>query len=102
MSSFNQSSLRSKEFSKSPWSLANILRSVDNFGLPIPSFNLKGKTHAKTWIGGLLTAMILTLTLAYAVQKLHAVFTGSDPTININIKAQHYDNINGIDLSEAN
>ena len=56
-----------KQFSESPWFFANVLRSIDNFGQPPPSFNLKGKTHFTTWIGGLLTAMILTLTLAFAI-----------------------------------
>ena len=54
------------EFSQSPYSLTNRLLSIDNFGLPIPSFNLKGKTHINTWVGGLLSAIIFTITLAYA------------------------------------
>ena len=73
--------------SQSPYSLTNRLRSIDNFGLPIPSFNLKGKTHMTTWVGGLLSAIILAITLAYAIQKLHTLYLGLDPTINENIKA---------------
>ena len=64
----NSNKLSNAEFSKSPYSLANKLRSIDNFGLPIPSFNLKGETHVTTWIGGLLSAMIKAITLAYATQ----------------------------------
>ena len=58
--------LSQSEFSKSPYSLGNKLRSIDNFGLPIPSFNLKGETRVTTWVGGLLSAMIKAITLAYA------------------------------------
>ena len=57
-----------KEFNKSPYNLTNILHSIDIFGMPIPSFNLKGKSHITTWLGGLLSAMIMGTTLAYATQ----------------------------------
>ena len=76
--------------------------SIDNFGLPIPSFNLKGKTHITTWVGGLLSAMIFTITLAYATQKLHALYLGLDPTINENIKAKYFSAENGLNINLAN
>ena len=78
------------------------MRYVDSFGAPIPSFNLRGETHATTRIGGFLTVSILTLTLAFAVQTLFAIFTGSDPTINRNIKTGHYDDEIGLNLNSAN
>ena len=91
-----------KEFSQSPYSLTNRLLSIDNFGLPIPSFNLKGKTHITTWVGGLLSAMIFTITLAYATQKLHALYLGLDPTINENIEAKYFSDENGLNINLAN
>ena len=90
------------EFSQSPYSLTNRLLSIDNFGLPIPSFNLKGKTHITTWVGGLLTAIIKVVTLAYATQKLHALYLGLNPTINENIQANYFGKENGYNLNQAN
>ena len=87
------------EFSKSPYSLGNSLRSIDNFGLPIPSFNLKGKTHITTWAGGLLSALIMAITLAFAIQKLYALYLGLDPTINENIQANYYGEENGLNIN---
>ena len=54
-------------FTQSKWYLGNVFRSLDNFGSPIPAFNLKGNKEVTTIAGGLLSATILTLTLAYAV-----------------------------------
>ena len=59
--------MASKAFSSSRWNLGNRLRSLDSFGAPIPSFNVKGKSHATTRIGGFLTVFIFTLTLAFGV-----------------------------------
>ena len=98
----NSNELPLTEFSQSPYSLANSLRSIDNFGLPIPSFNLKGKTHITTWVGGLLTAMIKAITLAYATQKLYALYLGLDPTINENIQANYFGKETGFNLNKAN
>ena len=82
--------------------MTNKLRSIDSFAAPIPSFNLKGETHVATWYGGFISAIIFTVTLAFAIQKLHSIFAGSDPNINENIKAEHYDSEKGLDLSQAN
>ena len=45
--------------------------------------------------------MILTLTLAYAVQKLFAVFERTDPTINEYIEANYYSKENGLSIKES-
>ena len=79
-----------------------MFRSLDNFGSSIPAFNLKGKDKVTTIAGGLLTSMILTLTLAYAVQNLFAVFERSDPTINENEIAKFYNNDYGLNIRESN
>ena len=46
--------------------------------------------------------MILTLTLAYAVQTLFAVFERSDPTINENVLPDFYSSDFGLDFRESN
>ena len=58
-----------------------MLHNIDIFGQSIPSFNLKGKGELTTVVGGLLSATIFTLTLAFAIQKMYALAEGTDPTI---------------------
>ena len=94
-----QNEISLTDHSQSPYSLTNRLSAIDNFGEPIPSFNLKGKTHMTTWVGGLLSAIILTITLAYATQKLHALYLGLDPTINENIQTNYFGKENGLNLN---
>ena len=75
---------------------------MDKFGQVIPSFNLKGKTHINTYMGGLLTAMILTITLAYAIQTFGELIMGSDPQIYENFKAEYYGSHHGFNISDSN
>ena len=55
-----------------------------------------------TWVGGLLSAIIKVITLAYATQKLHALYLGLDPTINENIQANYFGEENGLHIKQAN
>ena len=32
-----------KQFKESPWYIGNFMRDIDNFGQPLPTFNIKGK-----------------------------------------------------------
>ena len=68
----------------------------------MPTFNLRGKEKVTTIAGGLLTSFILTLTMAYAIQKLFSIYEKSDPTININIDAGVYSKDNGLDIKKNN
>ena len=52
--------------------------------------------------GGLLSVFILTLTLAYAIQKLYAIFERSDPTINENTEINFYDKGVGLNINNSN
>ena len=86
----NRNENKDTAFSKSKWHMGNVLHYLDSFGSPMPTFNLKGKDKVTSIAGGLLTAFILTLTLAYAIQKLFAIYEKSDPNININTDAKYY------------
>ena len=66
------------------------------------TFNLKGKDKVTTIAGGLTTAFILTLTIAYAIQKLFAIYEKSDPTINLNFDAKYYSKDHGLDIKKSN
>ena len=72
----------SKKFDESPYHIANFLRSIDRFGQPVPTFNIKGTNKVKTACGGVLSAVIMTFALAYFTIKFEALFKGADPVIN--------------------
>ena len=77
-----QSKVPSKRFDESPYHITNFLRSIDRFGHPVPTFNIKGTYKIKTAFGGFLTALIMTFALGYFTIKLEALFKGADPVIN--------------------
>ena len=54
---------------KPSWHIGNRLQEIDFFGKEIPSFNLKGETHIKTKVGGLVSVIILITTLIYTGMK---------------------------------
>ena len=64
------------------WKIGAIVKSIDGFGQEIPSFNLKGETRVNTLFGGVITVLILSLTLAYAVLKGIHLLKRTNPTIN--------------------
>ena len=43
---------------------------MDNFGKEYPAFNIGGGTRHVTAFGGIVSALILTLTLSYATIKM--------------------------------
>ena len=77
-----QSEVPSKRFDESPYHITNFLRSIDRFGHPVPTFNIKGTNKIKTAFGGVLTALIMTFALGYFIIKFEALFKGADPVIN--------------------
>ena len=55
-------------------------------------------------IGGVLTGIVLILTLVYFIVKVEALIDGSDPIINQNTIFDHYSTteLGGLDLFAAN
>ena len=68
-------------FWESPYSVKTFLREIDIFGQKIPTFNIKGKDRVQTAIGGILTALIISVTIGYAISKLHDLIIRADPNI---------------------
>ena len=93
----------STAFSESRWSVMNYLQSLDMFGQPIPAFNIKGKDQVQTVVGGFLSAVVMTLTLGFAIIGMHDLISKSDPTINSNIVHSYYGTEeDGLNFSKAN
>ena len=53
----------------------------DQFGQPIPSFNLKGQETIKTGLGAFLTLMMTILVLGYAIIKINHLVIHHSPNI---------------------
>ena len=69
-------------FRESPWHFTNFLHRIDKFGQPIPGFNIKGQNEVKTAIGGIMTAIIVSITLGYFATKFNGLLNGDNPIIN--------------------
>ena len=51
------------------WTIGNSVKNMDVFGQEVPSFSLKGKSKITSLFGGVITLLIITLTLGYAGLK---------------------------------
>ena len=87
--------------SESSWSVTNFLRGQDMFGSPVPGFNINGKAKVTTWFGGIITVMILTVALGYAVTKTYDLIRRANPVITQNIIADYYDKDFKVDLQNS-
>ena len=56
------------------WYIQNYLRSNDNFAKDLPIFNFNGKSTIGTVLGGVLTLLLMVLTICYAASTLIEVF----------------------------
>ena len=72
-------------FKESPWYIMNTLRHLDRFGEPIPAFNIKGEDKVKTAFGGIVTLLVVFLTISYFINKLNAIVVKKNPIMNENI-----------------
>ena len=56
-------------------------KSFDLFSVQIPSFNMGGETHVRTWPGTLFSLLIMALTLVFAFIKLDHLANRKNPII---------------------
>lgn len=66
------------------------LEKFDLFGAPIPGFNIKGKTEARTYSGGLLSLLISTVVLMFAVIKFLQLIDRYNPNISQVLQKSYY------------
>ena len=60
----------------------SLLERMDAFGMPLPSFNLRGKEFIRTRLGGVCTLLILAIVLLYASVKFMHLQTRHNPTMS--------------------
>ena len=72
---------RKKAAKKPWWTTSTVLDNMDTFAEPLPMFNLKGKDHAPTHCGGVMTLMIIGVVLIYAIVKFEHMITRYSPQL---------------------
>ena len=90
------------EFWNSPWSVRSFLRECDIFGRPIPAFNIKGKDKVKTAIGGILSAMIMTITLGYTIMNFYDLILKTNPIVSQNSIKNYFGRDYVFELKDSN
>ena len=63
----------------------SLVKRVDRYGADLPSFNLKGKESVKTFSGGIMTVIILAITLLFAGIKMEQLVMRKNPDVTKNI-----------------
>ena len=63
------------------WYLPNVIKKIDMFGQPVPTFNLKGEKAISTIVGGICTFLIICVSLAYGSLKFVHLMEKRNPQI---------------------
>ena len=61
------------------------------FGAQVPAFNLKGRQHINTHIGGCLSIIIISIVLFFGANKLQKLISRDNPHIMTNLITDAYD-----------
>ena len=71
--------------------LPKVLLTMDMFGEPLPSFNIKGQSDVRTHCGGCLSMLIIITAIAFALAKLEHLLAKQNPSVNIFTNANAFD-----------
>ena len=63
------------------WHVRSVITDADFFAKQVPSLNIKGETDVKTFSGGVLTAVIMTIILFYALDNFISLVEKDNPII---------------------
>ena len=72
---------------------------MDNFGKEYPAFNIGGGTRHVTTIGGIVSALILTVTLLYATIKMTQLINPNPVMTELTVTG-HYSSLDKFYLKE--
>ena len=87
---------------RSDSSFPKVLRKVDIFGAPLPSFNLNGAEAVKTNIGGCISLLIITITLLFGLRKIQEMLMRRNPEIMQFVLENAYDVSDKFNTREEN
>ena len=84
------------------WHIFNSLRGIDLFGQPVPSFNVKGEDSINTVVGGVLSGMVMLITLAFAGHKVVQLIEKTNPVMSELEQRDHYGPLDKLFYNEIN
>ena len=58
------------------------LKQIDLFRMPVPTFTLNGRSAVRSYVGGMMTLVILYTTFLFCTLKLKHLLTRHNPTVN--------------------
>ena len=71
----------SQRHGEKPWHMGRVVSGLDSFGSAVPSLNIGGETTVNTLCGGIVTGLILLVTLIFAAHKATELVDARNPTI---------------------
>ena len=95
-----KSTSRRKLVSLKGLKLQSILERVDQFGRPLPTFNLKGEEMVHTVTGGLMTFFILVVMLSYGTLKFYHLVTLHNADVTSVLETDVYDYNERLNLND--
>ena len=66
--------------------LLKILKGLDMFGAPLPNLNINGETKVKTFLGAIVSIIVITITFAYSLLKLEMLIQRKNPSLTTNVE----------------
>ena len=64
------------------WHIYNFLRGVDMFGQEVPGFRIKGQRSVNTVLGGILSSIVILITLLFAGLKMVQLVNKNNPVMS--------------------
>ena len=74
---------------------------MDNFGKPLPNFNIKGKDRTTSIIGGFISLVLYCLVLMYSLLKFSHLMIKKGPTVSSYFKEDNIEEL-AVNLNETN
>ena len=71
--------------------MPNMLLTLDMFGSPLPSFNIKGEDTVRTHFGGCVSFIIMFVAFLFATLKLQHLLSRHNPSVNYFVERDAYD-----------
>jgi len=64
------------------WTTGAVLESIDGFGEPLPTFNLKGSDKVQTKVGGITTLIIIIVVILFSIVKFEHLISKYNPQMS--------------------
>ena len=71
--------------------MPKMLLTLDQFGAPLPGFNVHGEDSVRTYCGGLVSLLIMLLAFLFATLKLQHLLSKHNPSVNNFVERDAFD-----------